>query len=124
MKSRSAQKVSQAYEQKERGSSGRFGKLNPCYGCGKSAGQDYFSHPLTGGVLWADLALVLCERCAEATERMFDPRDFVAYALEHKALSAKGAARVKESIEKDLLAEPMLLEQAKAYIVKVFGGTR
>lgn len=85
----------QAYKQKENGKGGRFAKLNPCYGCGKSAGENYFSHGLTDTGEWADLALVLCERCATATESMTNPLDFVAYAEKKGGISAEDAARAR-----------------------------
>jgi len=64
---------------------GRYAKVHPCYGCGKSAGVDYNSHPLTDcfgsdGKNWDDTALCLCRRCLKATEHMTRVQDFTAYA--------------------------------------------
>lgn len=62
---------------------GKYEKVNPCYGCGKSCGVDYCSHPLTDTGDWADIALVLCLKCAHATDEMTDPAEFEAYAKKH-----------------------------------------
>ena len=64
---------------------GRYAKVNPCYGCGKSAGVDYFSHPLTDcngsdGKDWGDVALCLCGKCMTATQNMTSVDEFIAYA--------------------------------------------
>ncbi len=64
---------------------GRYAKVNPCNGCGKSAGVDYLSHPMTDrigsdGKNWGDTAICLCPRCLNATEHMTRVDEFVAYA--------------------------------------------
>ena len=84
MKTVSAQKVYQAYDQKANGKGGKFGTLNPCYCCGKSAGSNYYSHPLTdmkspNGDSWGDLALCLCKKCCIATEKIVEPVEFIEY---------------------------------------------
>lgn len=61
---------------------GRYAKVNPCYGCGKSAGISYYSHPLTD-VTWGDCALVLCGKCCDATEHMQTEEEFMEYARAH-----------------------------------------
>jgi len=43
---------------------GRYAKVNPCYVCGKSAGESYYSHHDTDGVLGDEL-LCLCESCCD-----------------------------------------------------------
>ncbi len=63
---------------------GRYAKVNPCYVCGKSAGVDYFSHPMTdqtdaNGQHWGDLALCLCAACLRATEHMTTVEEFEAF---------------------------------------------
>jgi hypothetical protein len=63
--------------------SGRYRKGYTCYGCGKSAGVDYFSHSLTDTGDWGDLALILCRKCAKATSKMTDPKEFIAYQKKH-----------------------------------------
>jgi hypothetical protein len=88
------QKRAQAYAQKRQGKGGRFAALNPCYGCGKSAGEKYLSHDLTDNG-WEDLAICLCEKCAEATGKMTDPLDFVAYAVARGGMTAEDAERIK-----------------------------
>ena len=60
-------------------SKGRYAKVNPCYACGKSAGVSYFSHPLTDCGEWHDIAICLCKRCADETQEMTDPKEFLAY---------------------------------------------
>lgn len=60
-------------------SKGRYALVNPCYCCGKSAGVDYFSHPLTDSGDWSDIALCLCKRCADATQKMTEVREFEEY---------------------------------------------
>jgi len=62
---------------------GRYAKVNPCYLCGKSAGQDYCSDRRTdmidsAGNNWGDIALVLCAKCAKKLDAMPDAE---AYAL-------------------------------------------
>ena len=51
-------------------SHGQYAKVNPCYICDKSAGEDYLSDPRTdtidsNGVSWDDIALCLCPRCSK-----------------------------------------------------------
>lgn len=48
---------------------GRYAKVNPCYVCDKSAGEDYYSHPGTD-VVMGDALLCICARCAKATDKM------------------------------------------------------
>ena len=64
---------------------GQYAKVNPCYGCGKSAGVDYLSHPMTDrtdpdGKDWGDTAICLCPKCEEATKDMTRVAEFIAYA--------------------------------------------
>lgn len=73
-----AQRARQDKEYREDGK-GRYAKVNPCYACGRSAGINYFSHPLTDTVPWYDLALVLCKRCANLTDHMTEVEDFLKY---------------------------------------------
>ena len=74
-----------------RNRAGRY-KTNPCYGCGKGAPiLTYGSHPMTDtkgpdGENWADVALVLCDRCGKETAEMKNVSEFVAY---QKAARAK-----------------------------------
>lgn len=42
--------------------SGKYAKVNPCYACGKSSGDDYFSHPDTDNSIDDEL-LCLCHSC-------------------------------------------------------------
>jgi hypothetical protein len=77
----------QAERQKGRVSDGRYAKVNPCYACEKSAGVDYCSHPLTDrdgsdGENWNDTALVLCGKCASATEKFTTVSQFREYAAQ------------------------------------------
>ena len=55
-----------------RGNDGKYGKVFPCYVCGKSAGDEYYSHPDTDGILRRkrvflmapnDELLCLCHGC-------------------------------------------------------------
>lgn len=94
----SLKKVSQAYEQKRNGKAGRFGKLNPCYGCGKSAGDNYYSHPLTD-MGFEDLGLCLCKKCGETTSDMLDPLEFIEFCVKHGGMSREDADRIKPSWE-------------------------
>lgn len=64
---------------------GKYAQVNPCNGCGKSAGVSYFSHHLTDcdsplGESWDDLAICLCKKCADATSDMTEPSEFIEYA--------------------------------------------
>jgi hypothetical protein len=66
---------------------GKYARVNPCYACGKSAGVNYFSHPLTDSVSpsgkgWHDTAICLCKRCADATQEMLEPDEFLKYAAQ------------------------------------------
>jgi hypothetical protein len=75
----------QRERQNHRNRDGRYNTLNPCDGCGKSSGAEYFSHPLTDtvdqhGENWADTALVLCPKCSTATQDMSLVSEFRAYA--------------------------------------------
>lgn len=72
-----AQKERQRPEHREKG---KYAKVNPCLGCGKSAGIDYLSHPLTDVGDWHDIAICLCKKCAVATESFTNPEEFEAYA--------------------------------------------
>lgn len=112
---KSAQKIVQAHEQQRNGKGGRFGKLNPCYACAKSAGERYYSHPLTDTGGWADLALCLCAKCAKATERMHDPLDFVTYAVAHGGMTEETAAIVRSHP-----ATPEELAEGKEQIERIF----
>lgn len=51
---------------------GRFKNLNPCYVCGKSAGDNYWSDHRTDTGEFGDIALCLCGDCAEKGEAMSD----------------------------------------------------
>lgn len=63
---------------------GKYAKVNPCQGCGKSAGMDYFSHPLTDtGDDWHDNAICLCKKCADATYDFTNVKQFFEYADKH-----------------------------------------
>jgi len=67
---------------------GRYAQVHPCYGCGKSAGVDYCSHPMTDctdpdGKDWGDTAICLCLKCAKATEHMTRVTEFIEYAKAH-----------------------------------------
>lgn len=73
-----------ARQESEHRLKGKYAKVNPCYACGKSAGVNYFSHPLTdslspSGRGWHDTALCLCKKCAIATEDMLEPSEFEEY---------------------------------------------
>lgn len=65
---------------------GKYAKVNPCYCCDKSAGEHYFSHPLTDdqspvtGAEWDDLAICLCEKCYNSTLDMTEPEEFIAFS--------------------------------------------
>ena len=67
---------------------GKYAQVNPCYGCGKSAGEDYFSHPLSDqngsdGKPWDDVALCLCLNCYNATKNMTRVDEFIAFSKAH-----------------------------------------
>lgn len=76
-------------QDKEFRKNGRYSKVNPCYGCAKSAGVKYSSHPLTDcdspkGAHWGDTALCLCTRCYNATWEMTEPEQFYEYKKRFK----------------------------------------
>lgn len=76
-----AQRERQRSEHRDRG---RYSQVNPCYVCGRSAGLNYFSHPLTDcrdseDVGFGDLGLVLCPRCATATDKITTVRGFLQF---------------------------------------------
>lgn len=62
---------------------GKYAKVNPCQGCGKSAGIDYYSHPLTDVGEWNDNAICLCKKCAEATYDFTTVKQFYEYSDKH-----------------------------------------
>lgn len=76
MKPTAAQKERQ---KKEFRNKGKYAKVNPCQCCGKSAGVDYYSHPLTDSEGWSDTALVLCKKCAAATSEFLKVSEFLEY---------------------------------------------
>ena len=43
---------------------GRYAQVNPCYVCGKSAGEQYFSHPDSDHLINDEL-LCLCQKCID-----------------------------------------------------------
>lgn len=74
-----AQRERQRDEHRDRG---RYARVNPCYVCDRSAGVNYWSHPLTDcldaeGIGFGDLGLVLCSRCAKATQEISTVRGFL-----------------------------------------------
>lgn len=73
---------------------GQYDFAPRCHGCGKRAGEDYCSHPLTDSVgtdgeSWNDVALVLCGACAEATAEMKTVAEFTAYQKKKTAGAQK-----------------------------------
>ncbi len=56
-----AMTISQQIRQKHR-SHGRYAQVNPCCVCGKSAGENYNSHPDTDGSINDEL-ICLCRKC-------------------------------------------------------------
>jgi hypothetical protein len=78
------QRERQSVEHRE---NGRYAKVNPCYGCGKSAGVDYYSHHLTDTGNWDDAAICLCLKCCNETADMTDVEEFYAYARKKGGLS-------------------------------------
>lgn len=50
----------------------RNARVNPCYVCEQSAGQEYFSHPDTD-VKIADELICLCEKCCETLNDLPGP---------------------------------------------------
>lgn len=74
----------QAERQRHR-RNGKYARVNPCYLCNKSAGEDYTSHPLTDangsdGVGFGDMALCICAKCYEATKDMTTTVEVAAYS--------------------------------------------
>ncbi len=74
---------------------GKYAAVNPCYACGKSAGVDYYSHPLTDCGDWGDLALVLCKKCGEATAEMTRPEEFEKYKSQFGDAADEAWAKVR-----------------------------
>ena len=73
----------QAVRQRTRSrDTGRYSKLNPCEICGKSAGVEYFSHPLCNEMRGD--GLVLCRRCCGKTEEL-DAAGYAAYVKAYRA---------------------------------------
>jgi len=68
-----------ARQDTEHRTNGKYAKVNPCYACGRSAGVNYFSHPLTDTGDWGDTALVLCARCSDLTQELTNVEDFLKY---------------------------------------------
>lgn len=68
-------------ERQTRTSDGRYAELNPCYVCGKSAGENYRSDSRTDTDDFGDIALVLCDPCAEKGEAMPDAEALAFYGL-------------------------------------------
>lgn len=78
MKKKPGQTAKQRQRQDYR-KNGRYSLVNPCYACGKSAGVEHSSHPLTDTSEWGDLALCLCHKCWEATYEMTEVAEFLKY---------------------------------------------
>jgi hypothetical protein len=77
-------------ERQQHRDAGRYAKVNPCQCCGKSAGVDYCSHPMTDctgpdGEHWGGKAICLCMKCLQATEAITRVSEFLAYAAGLKA---------------------------------------
>ena len=53
-------------------SRGKYAKVYPCYVCGESAGEGYFSDRRTDTLAFGDVALVLCSKCATEGDAMSD----------------------------------------------------
>lgn len=51
--------------------SGKYAKVNPCYRCGKSAGDNYWSDRRTDSLL-NDEAICLCTPCRDLLDKMTD----------------------------------------------------
>ena len=70
----------QRQRQSHRERTGKYALVNPCYLCGKSAGEDYWSHHAdetdSAGNSWGDLALVLCFKCYNKLVVMPDQQAF------------------------------------------------
>lgn len=59
---------------------GKYGKVNPCYCCGKSAGVSYYSDGRVDVVDgFSRVALVLCRRCAIKGEDITDNAEALAF---------------------------------------------
>src|SRR3990167_5303137 len=71
----------QQQRQKHRSRNGKYDKVNPCYICGKSAGENYFSDQRTDsldseGNEWGDQALCLYGRCCGKLAKLPDGQAF------------------------------------------------
>lgn len=75
---------------------GKYSVVNPCYACGKSAGVDYSSHPLTDTGGWGDIALCLCQKCWDATSELADPKDFLEYKKQFGDAAEKAWLKARE----------------------------
>lgn len=74
MKMTPAQNKRQAYR-----SRGQYAKVNPCYRCGKSAGEDYRSDRRTDDLI-DDQAMCLCDPCANLLAALTDEELFIELA--------------------------------------------
>lgn len=100
--SNAAMTDAQAECQHHRETNGKYGKVNPCYRCGKSAGATYYSAPHTDQY-YHDIGLVLCKKCAEKCEAMAfeDQVRFLATGMRWAKMGTAWIERtVKEAIEK------------------------
>jgi hypothetical protein len=61
----------QESRQKHREQSGKYAKVNPCYHCGKSAGDDYCSDRRTDNE-FNDEGLCLCRACCDFLDGLAD----------------------------------------------------
>jgi len=75
---------------------GKYALVNPCMACGKSAGVDYSSHPMTDCGDWADSAICLCIKCWDATSEMTDPAQFDEYKKQFGDAADVAWAKVAE----------------------------
>jgi len=66
-------------QDKEYRSKGRYGLVNPCYCCGKSAGVDPKGHPLTDTLGWDDHAICVCDRCYKVIHKFTKVEQFFEY---------------------------------------------
>lgn len=85
------QKDRQSYRSK-----GKYSVVNPCYACGKSAGVDFSSHPLTDTGEWGDVALCLCHKCWTATSEFKNPEDFLKYKEQFGDAAEEAWEKVRE----------------------------
>lgn len=69
-----------ARQQREHRSGGRYAKVNPCDACGKSAGVNHFSDRRTDIIDGFSDFICLCERCANAGEKLGDDEALAFYA--------------------------------------------